>query len=517
METRRALLFRLDGREAWFGPALLLASSLLAYWMLWLAPIRYGVEGFLFIPGALPAPVVLGFSAWLLWRRFARLSSLTDERAMLLAISLVALGSGLFVWALLTRKIDLLLPSLAANGLGFAAAVRGRSGCRSMVLPAMILLLGVQIPKPLEDETVWHLQVWTASWAGGLLQILGRDFLQSGVILRGTEQTFHVIDSCSGLNGIAILTGIALIVRELLGDAGRRTWLLVAGAPLLGFALNVARVAYVAAGPENEALTGVDGDHTPQGLAVIMAGTGILYALGWALSSAPSRRRPSAAPHTRVGPGAFGPWAMATGWLAALAVLSWTLPPFPEIQPTYRTKSIELPDQKSGWTSDPAPRELFFTGVFTRGLHRRYQLDGGPNRPPEVVELLVGYENLRRPDSTRLFSSKLLVPGPEWGLTTKGHRRLWRLDREAEFSVTSRKPGGESALTYAWRPRDEGLCFESWRSLLALERSPLRRDERRAVVRLVSYAPHDGQLALDLAGQRLDRFLKLFRSELAAL
>jgi hypothetical protein len=33
----------------------------------------------------------------------------------------------------------------------------------------------------------------------------------------------------------------------------------------------------------------------------------------------------------------------------------------------------------------------------------------------------------------------------------------------------------------------------------------------------VAYAPHDGQLVLDQAKQRLDRFVSAFREELAAL
>ena len=91
------------------------------------------------------------------------------------------------------------------------------------------------------------------------------------------------------------------------------------------------------------------------------------------------------------------------------------------------------------------------------------------------------------------------------------------LKRDADLAVASQGPGGQHAVIYAWRPRHRGLWRESWRDLLALESSPFRRQGPRAAVRLVAYAPHAGQLALDRARQRLDRFIVAFREELADL
>jgi exosortase len=451
--------------------------------------------------------------------RKVSLRSVTAAPAPRLALSLAALGSGLFVWALRTGKVELFLPSLAANALACLAAARGRSACRTALLPALVLLLGMGIPKPLEDEIVWHLQQWTAQGAGRLLEVVGPDFVQAGVILRSAEHTFHVIDSCSGLNGIAILTGVALIVRELFKTAGRRTWLLVGLAPVLALPLNMIRVAYVAASPDPEALAGVQGDHTAQGLAVVMAGTGILYALGWAMARGTSVAHPSAPGGQADGRrNATKLWSIAAVWLTALAVLSLTLPRFENAVQTFTSsKKIDFPDQKRGWTSEPGPHDLYFTGVFSSGWYRRFNPGGRPRRRPLAVDLLIGYVNPTRPAATRLLSSKLLVPGPEWSLMRKSNERLFLLDRNVEFAVASRKPGGEHAVIYAWRPRDEGLWRESWRALLALDSSPYRRKRPRGAVRLIAYAPTAGQLGLDRARQQLDRFVVQFREELAAL
>lgn len=539
------------------GPALIGVLALTAFRMLWLGPARYDVDSLLFLPGGLPALTVLLLVSWLVWRRRSQLlpvppaaedaapsrgGRVGPDGTVLggrlwaggLGGLLAGVGTGLFAWAVVTARADLMLPSLGALGLAFATAFRGGTGFRAGFLPALVLLLGVRLPKPLEDELVWHLQTWTALWAGRLLELTDRGFVQSGVILRDAEHTFHVIDSCSGLNGIAILSLVALIVRELFASGGLRTWLVVVLAPALAFGLNLLRVAYVASSPDPEALAGIEGDHTLQGLTVLMMGTALLYGLGWLLE-----RRPSGAPQgleEPEGPRAPGPMELrhdpagtlrsqpsvlpgrlAVVWLSALALLSWTLPRFADPGWALPATGIDLPQEREGWTSGPAPHDLFFTGAFPRKLHRRYSKSARGSGAPQIVDVLIGYEIPNTPGSTRMMSSKRLIPGPEWRLEERSRERIWLLDREAELSVASRHPGGERAWVYSWRPRDRGLWMESWRAFLALDESPFRRARPRALVQLVAYAPHDGQLAMDRAKQRLDRFVMSFRDELSAL
>jgi exosortase len=504
----------MEARRAWLGPAGVGLLGVIAYrpYLLGVLATDYQLESWFFRPSQLPPLLVLAVAGWLLWRRRERLCPPGARPAPFLAVILAGLGTAAFVWATLTRAADLLPFSISAVLLAFAAATGGWAACRAALLPAGVLLLGAQIPTPLQHEIVWRLQVGTASGAGWLLGTLGQEFVQSGVVLRNPDNQFHVIDNCSGFNGIATLTIVALLVRELFADSGWRQWLLVALAPILGFALNIVRVAYVAASPDPEAMAA---DHTSQGLAVLVAGTGLLYALGWAMAQRSGKR--SSRAKRDPGQGApRAPWGLAAVGLALLAVLTLALPRF---EPTDRTtqESVEFPMRKPGWASEIAPPDPLFLGYIPGRVHRRYEPEGAPPNPPQFVDVLVGFKLALVPESTPLLSSKLSFPGPDWDLVSRSRERLWLLEREADLAIASRGPGGEHAVVYAWRPHDGGLWRESWRSLLALESSPFRRERSRVIVRLVAYAPHDGQLVLDQAKQRLDRFIREFREELAAL
>lgn len=522
MEARPFAALVSGARQARLEPVVVAALAFLAYLPLVregvLLPGHDALERWLFRPSPLPLPLVLALSGWLLWRRRYRLRAATGTGAPLGAALLTGLGAALYVWALLTRAADLLLPALAAHGLALAAALRGRAGVRAALLPALVLLVGVPIPAPLRNELVWHLQLWTAAGAAWLLQSLGEPILHGGVVLRTAEHSFHVIDGCSGFAGIQILLLVALIVRELFASSGRRQWLLVLLAPGLGLLLNVVRIAYVTASRNPEALAGLEGSHTPQGVALLAAGTGVLYALGQALAwRAPGRVRDSrSAPEVDVPRNA--PWRLAAVLLAVLAATSFALPPF-DVPPAPSPR-LDFPDSGAGWTSEALISNPYFIGAGLTAdevLHRRYRREQQDANPMDVVELFVGAESRDVAFTSRLLSSKLERPGPEWDVEKARRDRVWVLGRDADLVIASHPPDSERAVVYRWSLGDRGLWTESWRALLALDASPFRRRHRRRVVQLVAFAPHDGQLVIDRAKQRLDRFAMDFREELAAL
>ena len=110
------------------GIALLLAVGALAYrplfWSVFELPLGSQLEGWLFRPSQLPAPLVIALASWLLFRRRRQLLVLPARSAPLAAALCVALGGSLFIWAQLTRTADFLLPALSAQLLAFAAGAR---------------------------------------------------------------------------------------------------------------------------------------------------------------------------------------------------------------------------------------------------------------------------------------------------------------------------------------------------------------------------------------------------------
>lgn len=511
----RAALSR-DGRLALLGPTLLLLLGLFAYRPLLLTAPGAGSELWLFGTQPFPALPILALAGWLLWRRRGRLLALPPRSDRGTAAAGFVVGTGLFLWAHLTGAGDLLLASLAANLLAFASAARGRPGARAVCLPAIVLLLGLRIPAPLHHELVWQLQLWTARGAAWLMESVGRDVVLGGVLLRSGEAEFLVIEACSGLRGIQLLTLVALVVRELFADSGARQWLLVLVAPWLAFALNLMRVALIAATADPEALGG-ETDHTPQGLAVLSVGTALLYALGWGMERG-ARRRADGASHDRPqrDPALPTPrWTRAAAPLAALGLLSIAAPHFPRAE-TAHASTIGFPRTLSGWSSEDLSPDRLFVGALPQALHRRYERKRF-RRALEIVELFVSYEVAGNPVTSRLFSSKLARPGRDWSLERSRRVRVWTLGLDADLALASRDSGSEHALVYTWRLRDQGIWRETSRSLLALETGPARRERPRAVIRLVAPALHDGPLAHDRAKQSLDQFISDFRDELAGL
>jgi len=523
-KARSPLLGAPDGtwhRTAWCtGLALvLLAFAYRALLVAALRPASSEFEQWFFTPEQQSPLLPIAIAIWLLARRTPRLLALPDRIAPALVGALLAAGVGLFTWACLAGERSLLLPSLAANLLAFAAAIRGRAGCRAVLLPALVLLLGVPIPAPLRGEIVWRLQVWSAQGATWLLRAAGAEVVQGGVQIHHGDYAFTVIETCSGLRGIEILTLIALAIRELFAASGSRSWIVVGIAPWLGFALNVLRIVAVVAFAER---AGADGnaleswDHTPQGIALLLAGTASLYALG--------RRLAGSAERSGAGPRADADTkspraprrsvqAAALGALAGLALLSLSVSPLPRVA---LPPPIELPLEHAGWRGEDLMLDRLVVGQFQPGqvLHRRYQRRGRGPASPQIVDLLVGYEDAENP-SSRLFSPKLLVPDHDWSLVEARPARLWLLGLDARAAVASRD--SELVLAYLWRLRDDGLWRETWRAAWALDVGPWRRERRRAVVRLTTPLAHAGPAARDRAKQVLDRFVGDFRSELARL
>jgi hypothetical protein len=257
----------------------------------------------------------------------------------------------------------------------------------------------------------------------------------------------------------------------------------------------------------------MQGDHTPQGLAVLGAGTAILYALG-ALLARGARPREAPADGAAAQPISTRAWLAAGGWLTILALVSLIVSPFGRTA-AFPPPAKPLPEQGQGWVSEPLIGDPLFFGAAGM-LHRRYvpaTPDGGDE---QAIEIYVGFESADHSD-TSMLSSKITWPGPDWNVESREPHTLYTLRRQGELAIATRPPSELHAVILSWHPGDLGLFRESLRSLLALDASPFQREHQRRSVRVLAFAPHGGPLVLDRAKQQLDRFVTQFREELADL
>ena len=492
---------------------------------------RGAAERWLFAADQAPTLPVIALCTWMVWRRRDALTSSSDGPRPILAGLLLVPALLLFAWAHHVGSADLLIPCLGLEMLGFAAAVKGRDGCRALLLPALVLLLAMPIPSPVYNEVVWRLQIWTTAGSSLLLALAGYDVQHADAMIRIGDRALVVVAACSGLRGMQLLLVAAVAIRELFASTGARMWCVVGVAPLLAMLMNVVRVASIALTDDPEVRVAIASGHLPQGIAVVTVGTFLLYLCGWLLA----RGRTTESPDRRASPvRGRTPSSVATvssvstparwrlcAYATALALVSvWPT----GAGPTPSLERVEPPPiamHQGGWQGRELEHEWLATGELPLDpiVRRRYEravgaVGAGGEGEQQVVELMIAWADAGRPHA-HPFSPKLLLPGPEWSLEERRRARIWALDLEAD--LVRARSGSAQVVAYHWHVRDEGFWRATLRSLLGLDRIDAGAYRPRAVVRLATPLATTGQLARDRAKRSLDRFIGDFRDELAGL
>jgi exosortase len=473
------------------------------------------LEQFLFVPSQSAGPLVVLLSAWLLYRRAARLRALPRGRgAPWLGGSLLAGGALLHAWALATHAPDLLAPSLALVGLGTAALWKGAAAVRVALLPAAFLLFAMPLPAPLLAEVVYRLQIATADLTGILLGALGIPHHVAGEQIQRTRQTFSVIEACSGLRSIETLTMVAILMADLFRRPAGHAWVLALAAPPVAFLLNGWRAVALILNPHSELVS----VHNLQGVAILLGGLVLLFLLDGALDRLARRRtaRPRASGGAAIPEGeptrgtpppgaarssAWSParLAVAVGLPCLLAIGSAALPRFPTAVPD----PLQLPSQLAAGIGDLFSEELqtdrMFLGSagFRDSTTRRFRREGHP------IDVFVGVG--WRPGRARTaLSPKTAIPGSGWALEAEGEVVLapdGRAVRSLLFRSETRK-----LLVYHWYEGSLGLAAEIARALAAVDSSPLRHPEEIVAVRMATDVEGSVSAGLGRAADRLASF-----------
>ena len=432
-----------------------------------------GVEDALFEPTSASSGVVMLCWLWLLYMRWQRLRGFEGRESPLAGSCLLLVGSGLCLWAHYVGVQTLLIFSLSLLVLASGTLLGGSGALRTLLFPSAFLLLATPVPTPFLNAVMYPLQLANAAAVGFVLEIAGFEPIVSGDLIFVVDRVFQVIESCSGLRTLLTVVMSTCIYTELCWHDRRRTLVLIALSPLVGLIANHLRILTIIFNP----YASIAGVHAAQGLAMLVfavvsiALLDVMLARVW--KTPPEPHLPA---QPRIG---RLPLAISASYavicislaVASLGLTPWTTPR-EDLVPLIRIKA-----ELSGWRLKGFKPDAEFLGSvrYDEFIAHRYDRGDQPS-----VDLFVASDRRLDP-MLGIGSEKTRIPGPG-GVPIPVDLDLGAPSEFLDAEVI-RLPG-ELLLVYHWKVGLESHWQELYRGVLGLDRSPLRRPGRAAVVRI---------------------------------
>jgi EpsI family protein len=474
--------------------------AILAYrFLAWWNPDPYGQVGFedwLFSPVDAIPQIYFAIAAALVYRRRRSFrSAMEGTGSPVLAILPLLVGSALYVWGHYVAATDLLLASFVLVSLGVALLWFGTGFAAAWAIPCVILLFAFPIPAVLTNQVFYPLRLWTADQVTVLLTLVGFPTFHEGNVIYGPEVNAQVIDSCSGLRAMEMLTLSAFLFVQWSPADRLRGWLLIALAPLIAYGFNLLRVCSIIPDPTSD----LAATHTVQGWLAFFGALAVVVVVDRLLgrllpgrphadsAASPARDHPRrAVDAVALASSRAGAWSIAlAALLATLFGVSVWMPQWSPAETedaasttVFFGPSVELPLDMDGWKMGlayPLDHDFFWTRMFPLYLNRPSRLDG------EKVDVFLGYGD-RRDRNWRLLSPKNALPERGWEVEDRSLARLDSWDRRVERVVARSEQ--RRILTYHWYEGIDSVALESLRSLFATDQSPLWRSQRPRVIRI---------------------------------
>ena len=441
------------------------------------APLTTEVENWFFEPSDTSPALVVALVGWLLYRRRGRLMRTVGRPgAPWLTVLLLGTGLAIFVWALRTDAREIQALTVLFEVLAAAHAFGGTAALRIAAVPAVFLVFALPLPSPLLNAIVWKFQIWTADYAGFLLHLIGQSAFVSGDQIYQSDQTFQIIETCSGMRTIETLAMLAVLMVDLFGRRGWHAVLLLLVSPFVAFWINGFRALALIFNPHSD----VAAIHNLQGIVMLLGGVLVLYFIDGGLERVLPQRPAPRPPRVASQPGDRGGlrrWGAAAASVLLLIALSlgvsrWQLP---LNRPGDPASLIDA--ALEGWRGRDAKTDRIFLGQtqFLHTLHRQYRYRAQP------VELFVA-TGVRSSRYRSFHAPKTALPGSGW--IVEAHVTRVLAGRQVEELQVRR--GTRRLLIHHWREGTAGLGAEAVRTALALDVSPYRRADHPVVVRLTT-------------------------------
>jgi EpsI family protein len=483
------------------------AVGSLAYWRLlfWVPSLQLGpLNAWLYLTTDPFPQAIFLIAAALVYRRRQFLRSAMRSRGSpaLAALPLLA-GSSLFAWGHYVDALDLVLVSFMLVSLGTGLLWFGVRFARAMAIPLIVLAFAFPAPAVVTNQAFYALRLSTAAHATALLQLVGIPVLREGNLIIGSEVIAQIVDTCSGLRSMEMLTFAAIFFVGWFPARRLRQVLLVVLAPAIAYLFNLIRVGVMTVAPTYEFSV----DHHVQGLAVFLGAITCLIltdrVLGRLLPARPqadrafrlSKAEPGlqpevepessadAEPESATSPrgsagskGRLGAASLAALAVAMLGVSIWM--PRWDAPESKRFIPAELPAELDGWTKAEkleVDRGFLWTVHFRKPDYWNYEQNG------DEVSVFIGYGD-RSSRGQSMLSRKNALPGRGWEVEERSSVSLESVEARVE-RVVARSESAQ-VLTYHWYEGADGLASEILRALLASDQSPFRRSQPARVIRV---------------------------------
>lgn len=465
---------------------LLLAGALTVYlyYPLFFPPsyqtIALQSEEFFFEANEAAGLPVLVLAAWLFYRRIHFIDLFRTGGEPFLGGALLTASAGLYAWGHYTDASDLQLATVIPLLFGAAIAIGGRAAARAYWVPIVFLGFALPLPPVLLSAAIFPVQLVTAEYAGTILNLIGvKSLVQGDQILR-PENTFIVIETCSGVRTVVTLTMLTVLLIDLFERRGLHAAILLVSAPLVAFVTNGFRVVSLVLNPHSS----VASIHNLQGIIMLLIGLTALYLLDLGLekllgSQDPAAREDDYGAVANAAPRRGGPLGAALVLATTLAMLatSSVVTPYAPQGGLEETPEALLERVFSDSPGRTIPPDYEFRGSIRYLAHhdRALRFEGEP------LEVFLGIANERLRTHT-ILSARLAWPRSGWVPVEDERVELPGSGLDVRRVLLER--GGRRMLSYSAYLREGSLLGESLRQAAALDRSPFERDEHILAVRV---------------------------------
>ena len=378
---------------------------------------------------------------------------------------------------------------------GTALSLTGSRAFQYLLVPILLLLLAVPLPRFIYNNFSSELQLLSSKLGVGLLRLMDVSvFLEGNVIDLGHFQ-MQVVEACDGLRYLFPMMTLGLIIAYFFrGPIWQRVIVCLAAIPITVF-MNSARIAMIGLFAEYGNTSLAEGLlHDVQGWAMFMVSAGILIVIVWLFWRArkdkapwseafnfavPGEQEPADAVSSRRVPAAFIATVVV---LSAAAGTAFALPSRAEDTPS-REFCVLFPMQFQGYNGERSALEAEFYDALKVDDYLLANYYSATGRPINLF--LAYYDSQRKGES--VHSPRSCLPGGGWKIEEIGRHQVADGSDDHFVNRAIISMGNQRQLVYYWfKQRDRWLTSELGVKWYIFRDSLLRNRSDGAMIRLVT-------------------------------